>query len=638
MLRLLLAALWTANSVLAGVSLDGFAGSNNLTTLPITVGQARRLCSSGAPGLPILEATIASTLQALLQGQLNCSDLVATYVERIHDDDKRGGINAVRVINPNITAQALEKDAQLAQVRALGGNASSLPPLFCVPVLVKDNFDTVGMAATNGASALLDNLPAADATLVRKLKEAGALVLGKSNMAEWAFSPLISVGSAFGVVRNPYNLDRVTAGSSGGSAAGVSANLALVLTSRAGMIPLDVTSDIGGPITRTVEDAARVLSVLQGSDPADALTQGVPKPPDNYSQFLQTDGLKGMKVGVLRLIIPKETADPEFMHLFESALKDMEQAGATIVDNFLVKGNAPGRPDWGGAGPLVHGLRSRGKVGGTFACRCPASARHQPSTSRLQALATSLSRVGISMPKLQHFDSLIRTTCLTAVARQRGQASNWVDGALLGLRVFFAGSWCYFEVLGLFWGLLEVVREEAYHPLSNSSMQWRVAFQPQPDDYPSAVQRQQGYVCTCTDLEQNPCRAEFRKRLIESMDAAKVDVLVFPTWVNPPRLVGDYISADGNLSPQVAPTTGAPAMVVPMGLSRAGLPASLQMVARPFAEGTLLKAAYAYEQATRHRTAPPLYGECVASSSFKPVDPIDVKPTLSLASTRSDSG
>lgn len=94
-------------------------------------------------------------------------------------------------------------------------------------------------------------------------------------------------------------------------------------------------------------------------------------------------------------------------------------------------------------------------------------------------------------------------------------------------------------------GLQEIVRDEAYHPLANYSMQWRVAFQPQPDDYPSAVLRQQGYVCTCKDVADNPCRLELRKRLIESMDAVGLDVLTFPTWVNPPRLVGDYASPDG---------------------------------------------------------------------------------------------
>ncbi len=94
----------------------------------------------------------------------------------------------------------------------------------------------------------------------------------------------------------------------------------------------------------------------------------------------------------------------------------------------------------------------------------------------------------------------------------------------------------------------EIVRDEAYHPLSNSSMQWRVAFAPQPDSYPSDSQKAAGFKCGCSDYFSNPCRMEFRTRLIESMQASSVDVLVFPTWVNPPRLVGDYASADGRIS------------------------------------------------------------------------------------------
>ncbi|SPE43498.1 hypothetical protein SBA3_940009 [Candidatus Sulfopaludibacter sp. SbA3] len=159
------------------------------------------------------EATIAQVHDAMKAGRLTCRALVAQYLKRIEAYDKNGpAINSLVVLNPDAEKQADELDRRFAQ----GGLSG---PLHCVPVIVKDNFETKGLQTTDGALALAGYLPDKDAFQVKRIKEAGAIVLAKSNMAEWAFSPYETVNSILpGYTRNPYALDRVTAGSSGGTA------------------------------------------------------------------------------------------------------------------------------------------------------------------------------------------------------------------------------------------------------------------------------------------------------------------------------------------------------------------------------------------------------------------------------------
>src|SRR4030095_16044524 len=212
--------------------------------------------------------------------------LVGQYLKRIEAYDKNGpAINSIVVLNPEVEKQAAELDRRFSQSGLTG-------PLHCVPVIVKDNFETQGLQTTEGARALAGYIPAKDAFQVKRIKEAGALVLAKSNMAEWAFSPFETVNSILpGYTRNTYAMDRVTAGSSGGTAAAVAANLGLVglgsdtgnsirgpsshqalagirstmgLTSRAGVMPLNLLADIAGPMARTVADAVRVFPRIGG--------------------------------------------------------------------------------------------------------------------------------------------------------------------------------------------------------------------------------------------------------------------------------------------------------------------------------------------------------------------------------------
>ena len=219
------------------------------------------------------EATIADIHAALRSKELTCRQLVQNYIDRIEAYDKKGPtLNAIIMVNPNALATADALDAQFAQT-------GTMAPLHCIPIIVKDNYDTTDMPTSAGSLSLKGSTPDRDASVVRKLREAGAIMLAKSNMAEFAWSPFETVGSLLpGYTRNPYALDRVPAGSSGGTAAAVAANFGAVglgtdtgnsirgpsshtslvgirstmgLTSRAGIVPLFLNRDIGGPMART---------------------------------------------------------------------------------------------------------------------------------------------------------------------------------------------------------------------------------------------------------------------------------------------------------------------------------------------------------------------------------------------------
>src|SRR5215468_2501194 len=269
------------------------------------------------------EATIADILAAFKAKELTCRQLVQMYLDRIEAYDRKGpALNAIVMVNPNALAAADALDTKFAQSGSMG-------PLHCVPVIVKDNFDTVDMPTSAGSLSLKGSIPPRDAFIVRKLRDAGALMLAKSNMAEFAWSPFETVGSLVpGYTRNPYALDRVPAGSSGGTAVAVAASFGAVglgtdtgnsirgpsshtslvgirstmgLTSRDGIVPLFLNRDIGGPMARTMADAVAIFDVIAGYDPADPVTAAAQgKRPASYLGFLDRNGLKGARVGAVR--------------------------------------------------------------------------------------------------------------------------------------------------------------------------------------------------------------------------------------------------------------------------------------------------------------------------------------------------
>jgi len=304
--------------------------------------------------LPLEETTIADVHSAIEDGRLTCRELVDFYLARIAAYDRRGpAINAIVRVNPNAQARAEELDAQFRRSGLTG-------PMHCIPVIVKENYDTIGMPTTAGSLSLQNSQPPDDAFQVRRIREAGALVLAKSNMAEFAFSPYETLSSILpGHTRNPYALHRVPAGSSGGTAAAVAANFGLIglgtdtgnsirgpsshnslvgirstmgLTSRDGIVPLNLRRDIGGPMGRTVEDVVRVFDVIAGSDPNDSVTADADsRRPSTFLNALDPNGLEGARIAVVRQLIDN-SADAEVVALFNQALNDMRRKGAIIID------------------------------------------------------------------------------------------------------------------------------------------------------------------------------------------------------------------------------------------------------------------------------------------------------------------
>jgi len=283
-------------------------------------------------GFSLIEATISDIHAAYRLGELNCRQLVEAYLERIQKYDQRTQLNSIVVINPHALERADELDMEFRRT-------GILRPLHGIPLIVKDNYETKDMQTTAGSEALKDFFPPDDAYQVRKLCKAGAIILAKSNMAEWAFSPYQTQSSIAGITRNPYDLKRVPAGSSGASShcclVGIRSTMGL--TSRDGIIPLYSRNDVGGPMSRTLEDAVKILEVIAGYDPADPITEVCKgKVPENYTQFLDEDGLQGAKIGVFRFFTDLPQVDSQVMELFDKALEVMKIKGARIVDPFVI--------------------------------------------------------------------------------------------------------------------------------------------------------------------------------------------------------------------------------------------------------------------------------------------------------------
>jgi Asp-tRNA(Asn)/Glu-tRNA(Gln) amidotransferase A subunit family amidase len=284
--------------------------------------------------------------------QATCVEVTQAYLNRIEAyDDKGPTLNAIITVNPSALETARDMDR-------LDAAAVRRRPLHCIPVVLKDNYDTADMPTTGGSVTLAKSIPAADGFVVKRLRAAGAIILAKANLMELAWSGT-TVSSLGGQTRNPYDLTRTPGGSSGGTGAAIAANFAVLgtgsdtgqsirspssanslvgvrptrgLVSRAGMIPLSTTQDAAGPITRTVEDAAHMLEVIAGYDPDDPPTAfSVGKIPASYSFTLAKDGLKGARIGLLVDFLGHEAIHEPVNTVVEAATAKMSALGATIV-------------------------------------------------------------------------------------------------------------------------------------------------------------------------------------------------------------------------------------------------------------------------------------------------------------------
>src|SRR6266850_5570280 len=261
----------------------------------------------------IEETTIAQIQTVFRDGTLTCRSLVEQYLKRIAGHDKRGAaLNAIVMTNPDALTRADDLDRRFRQSGPVGA-------MHCVPVIVKDNYETIDMRTAPGSLSRKGMMTGKDAFVVKRLRDAGGVMIAKSNMAEFAFSPVETVNSILpGYTRNPYDTSRVTAGSSGGSAAALAANFAAIalasdtgdsirgpaahqalvglrstmgLVSRAGVVPLNLAADIAGAVTRTVADTAAVLQAIAGEDPDDPVTAaGRGHVDPSYSSALKRDG------------------------------------------------------------------------------------------------------------------------------------------------------------------------------------------------------------------------------------------------------------------------------------------------------------------------------------------------------------
>ena len=299
------------------------------------------------------EATIAGIHRAFAAGGLTCTQLTRAYLDRIEAYNLKGpALRAIINVNPRAMDVAAEKDRQYE------ANPSGVGSLHCVPIILKDNFNTADMPTTAGHVGMRTSQPSADAFTVGKIRNAGALILGKANMSEFARGGM-SFSSLGGQVLNPYDLTRTPGGSSGGTGAAVAANLALIgtgsdtgqsirspasannlvgvrptrgLVSRSGVVPNSQTQDEVGPIARTVTDAALLLDVMVGYDAADPITAfGSGRIPKSYTHLLSKDALKGARIGVMTNLFGDAERHREVNRLMAGVISRMESLGATVV-------------------------------------------------------------------------------------------------------------------------------------------------------------------------------------------------------------------------------------------------------------------------------------------------------------------
>jgi amidase len=487
------------------------------------------------------EATVASLIADQQAGRRTARAIAEQYLARIDAIDRRGpALRAVIEINPDALAIA---DALDAERRSKGLHG----PLHGVPVLIKDNIDTADrMSTTAGSLALEGSIAARDAFVAARLRAAGAIILGKTNLSEWANFRSSRSTSGWsgrgGQVLNPYALDRNPCGSSSGTGAGVAANLAalgigtetdgsivcpsgtmalvgvkptLGLVSRSGIIPIAHSQDTAGPMTRTVEDAATLLDAIAGADPGDAATASPQRRQTAYREALDRNGLRGARIGVARARFFGYSDATD--RIADAAIRDMKAQGAVIVDPADIP-NA-GKYDASELEVLLYEFKA-------------------DLDKYLGALAPS-ARV----------HSLADVIAFNEAHRDREMP---------------------------FFGQELMLRAQQKGPLSDKA-------------YLDAI---------AGNLKLS--RAE---GIDAVMDRLRLDALVAPT--GSPAWTTDLANGDHFLGASSTPAAvaGYPSVTVPAG-SAFGLPVGISFIGRAWSEALLLKLAYAYEQATKHRRPP----------------------------------
>jgi len=485
------------------------------------------------------ELTITDLQEGMNTGRFTARSLVESYLDRINEIDRGGpGLNSVIELNPDAPAiaEAMDLERRGEQLRG---------PLHGVPVLLKDNLDTADrMMTTAGSCALIGSKPPADSFVAQRLREAGAVILGKTNMSEWAYIRSRKATSGWsargGLTRNPYALDRNPCGSSSGSGVAVSANLCAAaigtetdgsivcpasingivgikptvgLISRSGIIPISHSQDSAGPMCRTVRDAAIVLGVLAGTDAAEVATAANPSASaSQFIAYLDRGGLKGARIGVVRHYFAYPAAP-----LMEAALEVMQGQGAILVDPVT-----------------IETIRSLGRSERTVLLY------------ELKAdLNTYLARLG-------------------------------PDAPVHSLREVIEFNLCNAGTELRYFGQDLLIEAEANGPLTSREY---------------------------LDALENNLKMARGQGIDAVMDKWRLDALVAPVtgpaWVTD-LITGDHLIGGGS---QLAAVAGYPSINVPAGFMF-GLPVGISFFGRAWSEPTLLRLAYAFEQASSVRRTP----------------------------------
>ena len=487
------------------------------------------------------ERSITQIEADLAAGRTTSVDLVKAYTARIKALNPK--LRAVIVINPDALAAARAADADRAAAKSLG-------PLAGVPILLKDNIETADpMATTAGSLALKDNFSGRDAPVAARLRAAGAIILGKTNLSEWAnirsnrsISGWSGVG---GQTRNPYALDRSPCGSSAGSGSAAAASLAAAavgtetdgsvtcpsaiaglvglkptvgLVSRTHIVPISHTQDTAGPMTRDVMDAAAMLNVMAGADPADPATTEADTHKSDYLEALNPDALKGVRIGVMRFAAG---FNPETDAVFERALASLTAAGAILVD----VPEPTGRKQIGALEHLILMTELRSDLNAYLATTSPEKV---PARTLADVIAFNKAHADQEMPLFgqEQFEVAEQTKGLDDPAYLKAKADAHRLAGPEGIDAMLAG--------------------------------------------------------------------------------AKVEALIAPT-TGPSWLI-DPVLRDrpgGGGAGSLAAVAGYPHLTVPMGRVD-GLPVGLSFIGPAWSEGRLLSLGYAFEQAT-HARRPPLY-------------------------------
>lgn len=509
--------------------------------------------ASYAATLDLETATIID-LQKAYDAGLTSERVVQVYLKRIEAyDDSGPKLNAVLFLNP----------AALEEARKLDAERKSTGPrslLHGVPILVKDNFDTYDLPTTGGSKALAGSTPMYDAFTVKQLRAAGAIIVAKTNLDEFARGGT-GTSSLGGQTLNPYNLEKIPGGSSAGTGAGVAALFGWVglgtetgssirnpatksnlvgfspsegLVSRQGVIPISITYDRSGPMARNVTDAAIVMSFMAGADPADLFTLNSlgHTPDDHYLGALKKDGLKGARIGVLRDLFGKDEEDKPAIALVEAALKILKDGGATIIDPLPTGPNLWDvlRETNTGTGEYKHAINAY------FAARGSATPVHTLKElidsggylGRLKKMYTDSEAVG---PMSTNFEYI---------------------GKLKGR-----------------WQMRQHITELMQH--------WQLDALVYPHETKPAR----------TIAEAVPNKGE---------------------TPSPDGTGGSRILGSGN---RLSTVTGLPTLVVPIGFNTDGVSVGLEFLGKLYDEPTVIRLAYAYESAAPHRKLPattPLLG------------------------------